>query len=131
MKFEVSLPFQSNSFIWKACIPPKIKVFSLLLAMGKFNSLDILQKCKPYLAISSAWCVLFKMIDLWITNFFNKKICPLAACLSLVSVIKRVRCPSAWCVLFKMIDLEISFFFFFFLIYYLPLGCISLSGLYY
>ncbi|KAM7480816.1 hypothetical protein LguiB_005399 [Lonicera macranthoides] len=52
--------FVPHKFIWKTGIPPKVKIFGWLASWKRVNTGDILQIRRPYLAISSSWCILCK-----------------------------------------------------------------------
>ena len=43
--------FSPFKLIWKSTIPHKIKVFAWLVALGKVNTSDVLQKKKPNCAL--------------------------------------------------------------------------------
>ncbi|CAL2278177.1 unnamed protein product [Prunus armeniaca] len=53
---EGFLPF---SLIWKAKSPPKVLVW--LVALGKVNTSDLVQRRRLYMYLSQHWCVLCKM----------------------------------------------------------------------
>ena len=52
--------FSPFKLIWKCNIPHKIKVFAWLVALGRVNTCDMLQKRRSYCAFSPSWCVLCK-----------------------------------------------------------------------
>ena len=63
-------------FHLESCAPSKVKFFGWLLAIGKLNTSDVLQKRKPYMAFSPAWCVLCKQDGESIDRIFLH--CPMA-----------------------------------------------------
>ena len=60
-KIDGSLSFSHYSFASESSYPPKFKIFSWLLILGKLNTGEVLQKRKPYLVISPNWCMMCKM----------------------------------------------------------------------
>ncbi|XP_073035927.1 uncharacterized protein [Primulina eburnea] len=54
-------PYHYN--IWKVPIPLKVKVFSWIVALGKLQTCDVVQKRMPGLAVSPQWCTLCKKSD--------------------------------------------------------------------
>ncbi|KAM7513904.1 hypothetical protein LguiA_003487 [Lonicera macranthoides] len=52
--------FAPSKVIWAAGIPTKVKVFSWLVAHGRVNTYDMLQKRRPNCCLSPSWCVLCK-----------------------------------------------------------------------
>lgn len=46
--------------IWKSKVPPKIKFHVWLLALGKLNTCDQIQRRRPSFYLSPLWCVLCK-----------------------------------------------------------------------
>ncbi|XP_075479416.1 uncharacterized protein LOC142520298 [Primulina tabacum] len=51
-------PYYYN--IWKFPIPQKVKVFSLIVALGKLKTCDNLQRRRPDHALNPQWCYLCK-----------------------------------------------------------------------
>lgn len=52
--------FSLFTSIWRAKTPPKIQVFVWLVANGKVNTCDFIQRRQPKLCLSPSWCVLCK-----------------------------------------------------------------------
>ncbi|KAI5334762.1 hypothetical protein L3X38_024895 [Prunus dulcis] len=52
---DVFPPFAS---VWKAKTPPKVKFFMWLIAIGKVNTCDRIQRRNPMMCLSPHWCVL-------------------------------------------------------------------------
>ncbi|CAL2262014.1 unnamed protein product [Prunus armeniaca] len=61
------LPFSS---VWKAKSPPKVKVFVWLVALGKVNTLDLVQRKRPFMYLSPQWCVLCKLGEESVDHLF-------------------------------------------------------------
>ena len=53
--------FDPASFIWKSKVPPKVKILGWLVAHGRLNTCDMLQRRRPNSCFSPHWCVLCKM----------------------------------------------------------------------
>lgn len=69
--------FDSFQFIWKSCVPYRIKVFSWLVVLGKLNTCDLVQKRNHHRVLSPSWCVLCRGSDESIDHLLLH--CPLAA----------------------------------------------------
>ena len=54
------VPFAHSEVIWAVGIPTKVKVFSWLIAHGRVNTCDLLQKRRPNSCLSLSWCALCK-----------------------------------------------------------------------
>ena len=52
--------FSPFKLIWKSPIPHKIKVFIWLVALGRVNTCDVLQKKRPSSTLYPSWCVMCK-----------------------------------------------------------------------
>ncbi|KAM2004953.1 hypothetical protein FF1_000090 [Malus domestica] len=52
--------FLPSPQIWKAKVPPKVKVLVWLVALRKVNTCDQIQRRMPYTCFSPHWCVLCK-----------------------------------------------------------------------
>ncbi|KAM7473769.1 hypothetical protein LguiB_021012 [Lonicera macranthoides] len=52
--------FTPSKLIWAAGIPTKVQVFTWLVAHGRVNTCDLLQKRRPNYCLSPSWCVLCK-----------------------------------------------------------------------
>ena len=52
--------FSPFKLIWKSPIPHKIKVFAWLVALGRVNTCDVLQKKRPHSTMYPRWCVMCK-----------------------------------------------------------------------
>jgi hypothetical protein len=52
--------FLPANLIWKSKVPPKIKVLGWLVAHGRLNTCDLLQRRRPKACFSPHWCVLCK-----------------------------------------------------------------------
>lgn len=50
--------FEPFRFIWKSCVPYRIKVFAWLIFHGKINTSDLIQRKNPHLALSPSRCVM-------------------------------------------------------------------------
>ncbi|CAL9025350.1 unnamed protein product, partial [Prunus brigantina] len=71
--------FPPYSLIWKAKSPPKVKVLVWLVAIGKVNTSDLVQRQRPYIYLSPHWCVLCKMSEESVDDLFLQ--CPFSLCL--------------------------------------------------
>ena len=56
--------------IWKSPIPHKIKVFAWLVALGRVNTCDVLQKKRPNTMLYPSWCVLCKREEETVDHLF-------------------------------------------------------------
>jgi len=52
---EPSFPHKK---IWKPEVPPKIKAFFWIIVLSRINTMDMLQRRKPFIALSPQWCYL-------------------------------------------------------------------------
>lgn len=50
--------FQQFLSIWKSSVPHRVKVFAWLLAHGKLNTNDLVQRRNPQIQVSPSWCCL-------------------------------------------------------------------------
>ena len=55
--------FAHSKTIWAAGIPSKVQMFTQLVAHGKVNTCDLLQRRRPNQCLSPSWCVLCKKND--------------------------------------------------------------------
>lgn len=55
---ESSLPHRK---IWKLAVLPRVKAFSWTAALGRINTMDMLQRRRPFMPLSSHWCALCHM----------------------------------------------------------------------
>ena len=55
--------FPPFSHIWKSKAPPKVKVLVWLVATGKVNTCDQVQRRMPFICISPHWCSLCKSVN--------------------------------------------------------------------
>ncbi|CAL8157247.1 unnamed protein product [Prunus armeniaca] len=62
--------FHPFSLVWKAKSPPKVKVFVWLVALGKVNTLDLVQRKGPFMYLSPQWCVLCKHCEENVDHLF-------------------------------------------------------------
>ena len=52
--------FLPANLIWKSKVPPKINILGWLVAHGRVNTCDLLQRRRPKACFSPHWCVLCK-----------------------------------------------------------------------
>ncbi|CAL9018470.1 unnamed protein product [Prunus brigantina] len=62
--------FPPFSRVWKAKSPPKVKVFVWLVGLGKVNTLDLVQRKRPFMYLSPHWCVLCKYCEESVDHLF-------------------------------------------------------------
>ena len=62
--------FSPFKMIWKSIIPHKVKVFAWLVALGRIDTCDVLQKKRPYCVLYPSWCVLCKREEETIDHLF-------------------------------------------------------------
>ncbi|ONI36148.1 hypothetical protein PRUPE_1G572100 [Prunus persica] len=62
--------FPPFSLVWKAKSPPKVKVFVWLVALGKVNTSDLVQRKRPFMYLSPQWCVLCKLCEESVDHLF-------------------------------------------------------------
>ena len=54
------LSFAPANLIWKSKVPTKIKILGWLVAHGRLNTCEMLQRRRPFCCFSPHWCVLCK-----------------------------------------------------------------------
>lgn len=57
LNVDTSFP---HHLAWKPTAPPMVKVVSWTTIIGRINTLDILQKRRPFMHLSPQWCPLCK-----------------------------------------------------------------------
>ena len=69
-ELDEAADFQPYQLVWKSLVSFKIKVFWSLAALEKLNTLDMLQRRRPYQALSPGWCVLCRILEENTDNLF-------------------------------------------------------------
>ena len=67
---SISNVFSPFKVIWKSPIPHKIKVFAWLVALGKVNTCDVLQKKRPNCTLNPNWCIMCKRGEETVDHLF-------------------------------------------------------------
>ena len=67
LNMRVFSPFR---LIWKSPIPYKIKVFAWLVALGRVNTCDVLQKKRPNYMLYPSWYVMCKREEETVAHLF-------------------------------------------------------------
>lgn len=49
-----------HRLVWKQAVPPRVKAFSWTAAVHRINTMDMLQKRRPFIQLSPQWCSLCK-----------------------------------------------------------------------
>ena len=62
--------FSPFKVIWKSPIPHKIKLFAWLVALGRVNTCDVLQKKRPNCTLNPSWCVMCKREEETVDHLF-------------------------------------------------------------
>ena len=62
--------FEPFKFIWKSCIPFRVKVFVWLVVHGKVNTCDQIQRQNSHMVLSPSWCILCRKDDESIDHLF-------------------------------------------------------------
>ena len=62
--------FPPYSQIWKSKVPPKVKVLVWLVANGKLNTCDQIQRRSPFICFSPHWCSLCKAKEESVNHIF-------------------------------------------------------------
>ena len=57
---NLDVSFEPYKIIWIGGIPSKVQIFTWLVALGKVNTCDLLQRRSPKGCLSPNWCVLCK-----------------------------------------------------------------------
>ena len=96
-KWLANDPSQSNfkcfNFNWKAIVPPKIRFFAWVVALGKLNTGEIIQRRFPHTSLSPSFCITCKhseesiycdvAFNLWSKVLKEAKICWVALLLAI------------------------------------------------
>ncbi|KAM1060262.1 hypothetical protein TB1_024191 [Malus domestica] len=67
---DVMHQFPPFAQIWKAKVPPKVKILVWLVALGKVNTCDQIQRRMPFACFSPHWCTLCKSGEESVNHIF-------------------------------------------------------------
>ena len=64
------MEFRFFKFIWKSCVPVRVKFFAWSLSLEKINTTDVLQHKRPFLCLYPDQCVMCKQDSESISHLF-------------------------------------------------------------